>query len=64
MINKVTAYLDNLKISYSLIRHEAVVTTEESRQVIHVDNCMSCKSLYVKDKKKRQLLFGSAPVRR
>ncbi len=51
MINKVTAYLDNLKISYSLIRHEAVVTTEESRQVIHVDNCMSCKSLYVKDKK-------------
>lgn len=51
MITKVTSYLDSLNISYRLLRHEAVVTTEESRQVIHVDNCMSCKSLYVKDKK-------------
>lgn len=51
MINKVTKYLDSLSIKYELIRHEAVVTTEESRQIIHIDNCMSCKSLYVKDKK-------------
>ncbi len=51
MIDKVTAYLDTLNIQYDLLRHEAVVTTEESRQIIHVDNCMSCKSLYVKDKK-------------
>ena len=51
MINKVTTYLDSLNIKYDLLRHEAVVTTEESRQIIHVDNCMSCKSLYVKDKK-------------
>ena len=50
-IEKVTAYLDGLGVSYKLLRHPAVVTTEESRQVIHVDNCMSCKSLYVKDKK-------------
>ena len=49
--NKVTDYLDGLGISYELLRHDAVVTTEESRLVIHVDNCMSCKSLYVKDKK-------------
>lgn len=51
MIAKVTNYLDELNISYDLLRHEAVVTTEESRQVIRVENCMSCKSLYVKDKK-------------
>lgn len=51
MINKVTDYLDGLSIKYELLRHEAVVTTEESRLVIHVDNCMACKSLYVKDKK-------------
>ena len=51
MISKLTSYLDILNIQYSLIRHQAVVTTEESRQVIHVDDCMSCKSLYVKDKK-------------
>lgn len=51
MITKVTNYLNSLGVNYDLIRHEAVVTTEESRQVIHVDDCMSCKSLYVKDKK-------------
>lgn len=51
MIEKVTHYLDNLHIHYELLRHEAVITTEESRKVIHVDDCMSCKSLYVKDKK-------------
>lgn len=51
MITKVTSYLDSLNISYRLLRHEAVITTEESRQIIHVDDCMSCKSLYVKDKK-------------
>ena len=51
MINKVTGYLAKLGVSYRLLRHQAVITTEESRQIIHVDNCMSCKSLYVKDKK-------------
>lgn len=51
MITKVTNYLDSLGISYRLLRHEAVITTEQSRQIIHIDNCMSCKSLYVKDKK-------------
>ena len=51
MINKVTDYLDCLGISYELLRHQAVVTTEESRKIVHVDGCMSCKSLYVKDKK-------------
>ena len=51
MIEKVTNYLDSIGVSYELLRHEAVVTTEESRAVVHVDNCASCKSLYVKDKK-------------
>ena len=51
MIQKVTDYLENLGIEYELVRHPAVVTTEESRLIIHVDNCASCKSLYVKDKK-------------
>ena len=51
MINKVTNYLDSIGVKYELLRHEAVVTTEESRAVVHVDDCASCKSLYVKDKK-------------
>ena len=51
MITKVTNYLDSIGVSYRLLRHEAVVTTEESRAVVHVDDCASCKSLYVKDKK-------------
>ena len=51
MIAKVTNYLQSIGVQYTLIRHQAVVTTEESKQVVHVENCMSCKSLYVKDKK-------------
>lgn len=51
MITKVTNYLNSIGVQYQLLRHQAVVTTEESRQIIHVPNCMSCKSLYVKDKK-------------
>ena len=51
MITKVTDYLESIGVSYELLRHEAVVTTEESRAVVHVDDCASCKSLYVKDKK-------------
>ena len=51
MITKVTNYLDSLGIHYKLLRHPAVITTEESREVVHVPGCMSCKSLYVKDKK-------------
>lgn len=51
MIQKVTDYLKSLGVEYQLVRHPAVVTTEESRLVVHVDDCASCKSLYVKDKK-------------
>ena len=51
MFNKVTDYLDSIGVSYELLRHDAVVTTEESRKVVHVNGCMACKSLYVKDKK-------------
>ncbi len=51
LIKKVTDYLEQLNIRYELLRHPAVVTTEESAQIIHVDNCIGCKSLYVKDKK-------------
>ena len=51
LISKVTDYLDQLNITYKLLRHPAVVTTDESAQIVHVDNCIGCKSLYVKDKK-------------
>lgn len=51
MINKVTDYLKSLGVEYQLVRHPAVITTEESRQIVHVSDCASCKSLYVKDKK-------------
>ncbi len=61
MIKKVTDYLDGLGINYKLIRHEAVVTTEESRKIIYVDNCMSCKSLYVKDKKSDNFYLAVLP---
>lgn len=51
MISKVTNYLDSIGVEYQLLRHQAVITTEESQQIIHVEGCASCKSLYVKDKK-------------
>lgn len=51
MIEKVTTYLNKIGVPYTLLRHKAVVTTEESRQVVQIPNCMACKSLYVKDKK-------------
>ena len=51
MIEKVLNYLDSIGVAYELLRHEAVVTTEESRAIVCVDDCASCKSLYVKDKK-------------
>ena len=51
MIEKVLNYLDSIGVAYELLRHEAVVTTEESKAIVHVDDCASCKSLYVKDKK-------------
>ena len=51
MIEKVTSYLTQIGVTFELLRHPAVVTTEESRHIIHVEGCMSCKSLYVKDKK-------------
>ncbi len=47
----VLAYLDSIGINYQLINHPRVVTAEQSSAVIHVDNCIGCKSLYVKDKK-------------
>lgn len=51
MIDKVTNYLDSIAVKYQLIFHPRVVTTEQSRAVVNVDNCIACKSLYVKDKK-------------
>ncbi len=51
MVEKVTGCLDSLGIEYRLLRHPAVVTTEESRRVVAAENCASCKSLYVKDKR-------------
>ncbi len=60
-ITKVTSYLDALGVNYRLLRHEAVVTTEQSRQVVHVEGCMSCKSLYVKDKKSDNCFLAVLP---
>lgn len=50
-ITKVTNYLNSLGITYKLLRHQAVITTQQAAEVIHVPNCMACKNLYVKDKK-------------
>ncbi len=51
MKDRVLAYLDSINIEYQLITHPRVVTAEQSSAIIHVDNCIGCKSLYVKDKK-------------
>ncbi|MEG2014167.1 MAG: YbaK/EbsC family protein [Clostridia bacterium] len=50
-IQDVCKYLNSLGISYRLLRHEAVVTCEQSHEIIRVADCSSCKSLLVKDKK-------------
>ncbi len=51
MKNTVLTYLDSIGIDYNVIEHVAVVTAEQSSAIVHVDNCIGCKSLYVKDKK-------------
>ena len=51
MRQQVLEYLEKTGIPYVLLNHPAVVTTEESKNVVHVSGCASCKSLYVKDKK-------------
>ena len=51
MKQQVLEYLEKTGIPYVLLNHSAVVTTEESKNVVHVSGCASCKSLYVKDKK-------------
>ena len=62
MINKVTNYLETIGVSYELLRHEAVVTTEDSARIVHVEGCMSCKSLYVKDKKSDNFFMVVLPA--
>lgn len=62
MINKVTNYLDSIGVSYDLLRHEPVVTTEDSARIVHVDGCASCKSLYVKDKKSNNFYMVVLPA--
>ena len=62
MIQKVTNYLESLGVEYELLRHPAVVTTEESRLVVHVDDCASCKSLYVKEKKSENYYMVVLPA--
>lgn len=50
-IERVLAFLRENKIAFEILRHEPVVTCEDSAAVIQIPNCISCKSLFVKDKK-------------
>lgn len=46
----VTDFLQANGIEFQIMHHEAVVTCEQSRNTIKVDNCAACKNLFVKDK--------------
>ncbi|MEG1527947.1 MAG: YbaK/EbsC family protein [Clostridia bacterium] len=51
MINAVLSFLDANNIKYELFRHPAVVSVEDSKNIVHIPDCCSYKSLLVKDKK-------------
>ncbi len=51
MIEDVLLFLDKNKIEYKLYRHEKAVSVEDSKRIIHIPDCLGCKSLFVKDKK-------------
>lgn len=50
-IEEVLKFLSRHDIAHELLRHQPVVTCQDSAAVIFVQDCISCKSLFVKDKK-------------
>ncbi|MDD4291612.1 MAG: YbaK/EbsC family protein [Clostridia bacterium] len=54
-IIKVCKFLDENNLEYVLIRHEAVVTCEQSREVINTPDCCACKNLFVTDRRAKRL---------
>lgn len=60
-IEKVTSFLEQNGIPFTLHRHEAVVSVEDSQKIIHIPNCLGCKSLFVKDKKSDSYYMAVLP---
>lgn len=60
-IEKVTTFLKDNSIPFQLHRHPPVVSVEDSCRLIHIDNCLGCKSLFVKDKKSDSYYMAVLP---
>lgn len=54
-IEKVTGILDANGISHDIIRHAAVVTCAESKEIVKVKNCCSCKNILLKTRNSGKL---------
>lgn len=50
-MQEVLDFLDKNGIDYSLHFHPKAVSVEDSLRLIHIPDCLGCKSLFVKDKK-------------
>lgn len=60
-IQCVCDFLQQHNLPYTLYRHESAVSVEDSKRIIHIDNCLGCKSLFVKDKKSPTYFMAVLP---
>lgn len=49
--------LDDLKISYDMLEHQAVYTVEEAKQIKNMIEGLGCKNLFLTDKKGKYYLL-------
>lgn len=61
MAQEVLDFLDKLGIKYTLYTHPAVVSVEESKRVLHIQDARGYKSLFVKDKKSQRFFLVVLP---
>ncbi len=61
MAQEVLDFLDKLQIEYTLYKHPAAVSVEESKRIIHIPDARGYKSLFVKDKKSERFFLAVLP---
>ena len=49
-------------IKYQVYYHEACVSVEDSKKIIHIEGALGCKSLFVKDKKSDRFFMAVLPA--
>lgn len=61
LMDNVLKFLDDNKVDFTLLRHPAVVSVEDSKHTLHL-GVMGWKSLFVKDKKSDRYFLAVLPA--